>query len=234
MFDKCLFTVQETKVKEKPSDYDDDYYYYYDDDSSPLDSRWVKFWVNSERRKNNLPRSCYYSNEVLHIHGKINSSPIMMGVNDYSQISNQRLLKANRRCERALIKPLSSPSYYPERKLELIDIIDESSIICIYGMSLGRTDDNWWREIALWLLRGRKNHLIIFAWDPNCNFNLAGCYDDTEEYFQELIINKLHTIFRGISRLKDQIHVCINIDLFNGIKIRKIISNRKEAAVKEI
>ena len=41
-------------------------------------------------------------------------------------------------------------------------IIQESHIICIFGMSMGNTDKIWWEEIIEWLVVNANNKLIIF------------------------------------------------------------------------
>ena len=43
------------------------------------------------------------------------------------------------------------------------DIIDSSTIICIFGMSIGKTDKMWWERICKWLRSSVNHRLIIYV-----------------------------------------------------------------------
>ncbi len=75
---------------------------------------------------------------VLHIHGSLADKKIVPGVNDERQITNKEKART---------------------------IIDNSSIICIFGMSIGATDQAWWQYIAKWLQNDKARRLVIFAKD---------------------------------------------------------------------
>ena len=50
------------------------------------------------------------------------------------------------------------------RKTEkTVDVIRNSRIICIYGMSIGITDKIWWEELIKWLISNSNNKLVIFC-----------------------------------------------------------------------
>ena len=42
------------------------------------------------------------------------------------------------------------------------EMINNSSIICIFGMSMGLTDKRWWERIITWLLSNEQRILIIY------------------------------------------------------------------------
>ncbi len=99
--------------------------------------------------------------EVLHIHGTTNKE-LVLGVNDEDQIANKSFNAEpiNKQC---LIKEETNKSYRNGKIEEAREIIDESVIICLFGLSLGSTDKMWWRYICEWLQEDRERRLIIYT-----------------------------------------------------------------------
>lgn len=98
--------------------------------------------------------------EVIHPHGSKSTGNYIFGVNDSSQVANQKLLE-DFRVSIDLIKHhgnFSCKVYQEERS---INIINESDIIIIYGMSLGSSDKQWWLMIGNWLASNTNNILVI-------------------------------------------------------------------------
>lgn len=117
----------------------------------PLDT-----WSNSNGRR------CTYtiSSKVIHAHGQLNYHPIF-GVNDENQIANKTLFEipdfAN-----LMIKPLCVEELGELWHDEADARIKDSTIICIFGMSMGITDSVWFYKIMDWLRESESRHLIIF------------------------------------------------------------------------
>lgn len=42
-------------------------------------------------------------------------------------------------------------------------IIEESIIICVFGMSIGKTDKLWWKYLCEWLWYDKKRRLILYV-----------------------------------------------------------------------
>lgn len=99
--------------------------------------------------------------EVLHIHGTTDKE-LVLGVNDEDQIANKSFNAEpiNKQC---LIKEETNKSYGNGKIEEAREIIDESVIICLFGLSLGSTDKMWWRYICEWLREDRERRLIIYT-----------------------------------------------------------------------
>lgn len=151
--------------------------------------------------------------DLIHIHGDLDS-PILMGVNDESQISNKALLKI-RKFPRKFIKPetnIALKNLIDERAQE---IIKASTILIIFGMSLGVTDKKWWQLIASWLKNNASSHLIIYTRFSGFNINLGGIELDHEEDIQNLFLSYSNFNEQEINPLIDRIHIVTNKDLFN-------------------
>lgn len=107
----------------------------------------------------------HFLDNVLHIHGTT-STELVLGVNDDSQIVNKEL------CEDQLFRKLLVKKEAIQRRGQNIvknakQMIDQSQIICIFGMSIGETDRLWWQYICTWMRKDRTRRLVIFIKTPN-------------------------------------------------------------------
>lgn len=100
--------------------------------------------------------------QVLHVHGFLDLYPIL-GVNDESQFLNKELLKHYGVAE-SVIKDQSDRIAGEEWLDSATRLIEDSTVICIYGMSLGASDAYWWKTILTWLQGNAKNHLVVFQY----------------------------------------------------------------------
>jgi len=96
---------------------------------------------------------------IQHIHGYTDKRTIM-GVNDVSQVgkidfhTDQEILEA-------LIKPDSNRSQRHNVDRLCENYVEQADLICIFGSSLGDTDNYWWKLVGEQLRRNTK--LIIFV-----------------------------------------------------------------------
>ncbi len=169
---------------------------------------------------------------IIHIHGYIETNMIV-GVNDPSQITDPALSK-DEEVIRHLVKPEQNELARTAYENDLITIINQSDLICIYGMSLGETDMKWWDTIATWLSKSDKRLLVILKHDES--------YSDRFPHRQDQVIRPLREKFLSFSTLKDEakkqiesrILIGINNDvfsmkLFNFAKFEEEIKKLDEA-----
>lgn len=98
--------------------------------------------------------------EIIHIHGRINSSMIM-GVNDESQIAN-RFLASQPLFRSSIVKPVVNQESGRGVDSAAEQLIHSSNEICIFGMSIGATDACWWQLIGKWLSADKSHQVILF------------------------------------------------------------------------
>jgi len=105
----------------------------------------------------------------IHIHGKMQDKkfPIIMGVNSVEQIKNTHMRK-NEDIKELLVKPNTihmqqeqDPNRESERKIAE-EAIEASRIICVFGASIGETDEYWWGRVGEWLKNSMITVLVIF------------------------------------------------------------------------
>lgn len=97
--------------------------------------------------------------EVSHPHGTL-STKIVLGVNDSSQIPNEAIREDKNHSNKLVKQAQIDPDVYQK----CIDDIDKSTIICLYGISFGKTDNNWWEKLAKWLNADKKHKLFVFSY----------------------------------------------------------------------
>ena len=90
-----------------------------------------------------------------------------MGAGNVSQIKNE-IIRANFDVQRAFVKPLHLDLLYARNKNQLsigefaLDMINSSKIICVFGASIGDTDEYWWGKVGEWLKGYQDGLLVIF------------------------------------------------------------------------
>lgn len=131
--------------------------------------------------------------KCVHIHGYIDANMIM-GVNDASQIVVEEFSKDNNIIN-TIVKPKQNIDSRTGYEREVIPLIRNSDIICIYGMSIGATDKKWWNIISHWLAGNYTRKLVILLYDKE--------YNPRFTFNQLKIINRVVDRFLSYSDLSD-------------------------------
>lgn len=69
-----------------------------------------------------------------------------------------------------IVKPLQNQVIRMNFDNRATRIIKGSSIICVYGMSIGVTDKKWWKLIMDWLQENSARHLIVLQHKEGTRF----------------------------------------------------------------
>ncbi len=138
---------------------------------------------------------------VLHPHGRL-SNGIVLGVNDETQISNNMIQK-EQNYSNIMIKSAQIKEKFPDEKEKALDYIDKSSIICLFGVSLGETDNDWWDNLGNWLQKNENNRLYIIWYLPDEQTDRAHIRDTVHKAF----LKKLHLADGEKEGLKERIIV---------------------------
>lgn len=144
---------------------------------------------------------------IIHIHGYIETNMIV-GVNDPSQITDPELAK-DEEVIRHLVKPAQNDLARTAYEDDLIAVINQSDLICIYGMSLGETDKKWWDMIATWLTKSDKKLLLILNHDT--------AYTARFPHKQDQVIRPLRDRFLSYSALSDDVKKQLESRILIGI-----------------
>ena len=148
---------------------------------------------------------------MLHIHGTVDDE-MVLGVNDESQIANVRF-RGNDLCRKTLIKRETNQNYGNTKVDRTQKIIDDSLIICIFGMSIGETDKMWWQYIAEWLREDQDRMLVIYVRDSKATarYHIFTAQKKTYEKFK-----KNASVPENVwKQIKKQICVKVNANMFD-------------------
>lgn len=138
--------------------------------------------------------------EICHVHGTVNKD-MVFGVNDDSQIANLDIFD----CENGdlyknlLIKIQANATYLENTDVKASELLKNSHLIYIYGMSIGETDKIWWERVCTWLCASQDRHLIVQKYGFPTKSVLPMRYQIAERTAKREIIG-----FSGRENLKTQ------------------------------
>lgn len=155
---------------------------------------------------------------VEHIHG-LTDSDMILGVNDSAQIKNEEL-KNVQEVTRAIVKTEANINAGTLRDRITQQLINNSDIICIYGMSIGITDKIWWETIVN-RLKSSEARLIIFTHGdeiiPRRSYRAK---NNKNAIIQKLLSYKKldENVYKSVA---SHIFVCINSKMFGLSSLAK-------------
>lgn len=174
-------------------------------------------YIDTERRD----RGGAYNTEITHIHGKIGSD-IVLGIDNLDQLTDVPF-SLTKKAERAFIKPHFNQEYDSARLKRAIEMIDNSDVICVYGMALGESDRMWIERLIRWLKSDQGNHLIYYAYSEK---DYGGSYpdeimDEEDEKKRELL-TRICRDWADIQQVFGQVHIPLGHNIFNfAAKLKK-------------
>ena len=178
----------------------------------------------------NSTKSRIYFHKPIHVHGTLDTH-IIMGVNDRSQLKTSPELTIDRIIKRVLLKPEICRSIRDPNAALAKQVIEDSDVILVYGVSFGMTDKLWWDEIILWLEKDEKHRLVAFMRGDVPIFDKRLPWDELmfEGEKQNEIAKKMNLTqsYPNYERLLNQIYVIMNT---NRLKLEDFI--QKDATTK--
>lgn len=155
--------------------------------------------------------------EIIHVHGTVDLNPIT-GVNDSTQISNEELSK-NERFLKIVVKPKNNDANRMKFDVNATSILENSTIICVYGMSLGETDKKWWTAILNWLKASSERQLIVFDYDESFSASVQMDWIEKEDSIIDILSKYASNNF-NIEDFRQRIHIAVHKNIFQ-MNLRK-------------
>jgi hypothetical protein len=150
-------------------------------------------------------------NSIYHIHGTLNDSELIMGVNDLSQIKNDNLAK-DPSAQSMLVKP--------ETTLNRGDLLDDkcerlmrnSDLFCLFGISIGETDNKWWDMLAA-RMNSSNAHIIYYGHTTKKVEHNQDLWD-IQRGFRDMLVEKF--VRKPLDKASSlaRIHVVVNSNMF--------------------
>lgn len=106
----------------------------------------------------------YHFDGILHIHQDIKNRNIVLGVDNVGQIANKKLAE-DESVRDLLVKPQTNSNLGTTIDRQCREVIAQSGIISIYGVSLGKTDQTWWNEIGKRIKADNNVRILYFTYE---------------------------------------------------------------------
>ena len=157
----------------------------------------------------------------IYVHGKIDYM-LTMGVNDETQISTDLFDEYD---SVDLIKPLALDRGREVMKSSAETALDESKVIVIFGMSLGKTDRYWWQKVAEVLLKDKNCKLVIhyYSRDNYSNANprkIRLRRKGVEDMFLGHMTNKS---IEELEQIRKQVYIVTNSQNVVNVNLNKYV-----------
>ncbi len=105
-------------------------------------------------------------NPILHLHGSIEEGYIIIGIDSLEQFDAEEMKKNTRLGRHCVKNIINNQNGYRSKEEKFVQLVQNSNIICVYGMAFGETDRSRWTVIYEWLKKRKENKLIIFKYNP--------------------------------------------------------------------
>lgn len=164
-------------------------------------------------RLSQWPLNAYYGIylvSITHIHGK--SDVPILGLSNKNQIKNQTL-RDDIEVQEYLLKPLLNKMQGHLLDRDTARYISEADVICVYGLSLGETDSNWWNLIAQTLLT-RHTRLVFFAYEDDYD-SRPQCINRMKRLCQNKFLYKTMLADEAKKKIRDKIYVVNRSPIFD-------------------
>lgn len=176
----------------------------------------------------------YYSNSTIysfdnpiHIHGSLKRD-IVLGIDNESQLRTTKFT-LSRKGKRAFIKPFFNDCFDKVRVNNAKRTIENSDLICAFGLSFGVSDKTWTEEIKKWLIDDPNHHFVYFVYDEKkydpCNFDAI---IDVEEERKEDFLKRIEMPEAYFDKVFEQVHIPVEKSIFNFNKINHTILPKQE------
>lgn len=149
---------------------------------------------------------------IEHIHGFLDNR-MVLGVNDVSQIENEDF-HDNIDVIEAIVKAKCNASYGHGVDDLFKRKINEANIICVFGTSLGDTDNIWWEQIGSRLKEGHMP-IIIFTKGEEVISNRVGYKKNRiARKVKDLFLKKAKLQREEIDEFQGNVFVAVDSDMF--------------------
>lgn len=168
---------------------------------------------------------------IINVHGTV-SRDMVFGVGDKSQIAMPSLFDGySNEYINQIIKSEIDKDNKENTYKKAFNVLGNSKLIYIYGMSIGETDKLWWDKICTLMHNDKNLNIIIHMFDTPKNMLIRRKYTTFENQVRERFLS-----FSNLDKSqKDNICKRIHIDgsnIFNGLT--NLVENPKNVFEKEL
>lgn len=172
---------------------------------------------------NNSNLNQNFNKAIINVHGVIDRF-LTLGLNDESQLATDFFERDDLI---DLLKPDSLANSREYRRRNAENVIENSDIIVIFGMSIGSTDKHWWEKIAEVLLKAKNKKLIIHLYEKEPSYLSSRKVrlrrkKKKDEFLSHL--DNLDLSDEKISQLRKKIYIVTNSEYIINADLRKYLN----------
>ena len=189
--------------------------------------------VSMPNRLNNSSHSHIFDKEIINVHGVIGRY-LTLGLNDETQLATDFFDMSDLN---DLIKPKSLENNREYMRRDAENLIDNSDIIVIFGMSIGSTDKHWWEKIAYSLMNSKNKKLIIHLYEKTPSFlspRKARIRRESKENDFLSHLDNLDLSDEQKAQLRKQIYIVTNSEYILNVDLRKYLNQDKNESTNVI
>ena len=145
---------------------------------------------------------------TLHVHGDL-SENLTLGVSDESQLSES--MSGSEKDD--LIKPSLIYSMNDGRIDAMNQLIQNSSVLVLFGSSIGETDKYIWEILVDWLFKSSNTYVVIHKFDDSYNDNVRRSSRRQKQFtssVQDKLLRYSGLDGNGIAEIKNRVFVVHN------------------------
>lgn len=191
---------------------------------------------SNERRRRNTFNSTIsnqiFFSRIVNVHGVIDKF-LTLGLNDETQLATDFFDTTDLN---DLIKPKSLENNREYMRRDAENLIGESDIIVIFGMSIGSTDKYWWERIANILLNSKNKKLIIHYYEEKPSFLSSRKVRIRRESKENEFLSHLDNLELSEEQkiqLRKQIYIVTNSEYILNVDLSKYLNQGSEKPDKE-
>ena len=162
---------------------------------------------------------------VKHVHGSLGEGGILLGVDHSGQIANEQYRK-NDDVADLLLKPQANEGRGTLVDEECLRLIAGADVICLFGLSLGPTDQMWWTAIKKRFLDNPEVILLYFHYDRSTDSALN--FDGRKERRARQHLIDALGVEADQKDYRDRIFVAVDSDTNSDVKPRMFPERRSK------
>ncbi|PVH25145.1 AbiH family protein [Sphingobacterium corticibacter] len=148
--------------------------------------------------------------DIQHIHGYTDDR-VILGVNDETQLGKIDF-RTNREILEALIKSVGNQAQQHQVDRKCVNYINSAQIICIFGSSIGETDNYLWIQIGEQLKRDFR--LIIFKKGEAIKQRFGHKPARSQRAIKKLFLDRTNLTDEEKLQVECKIYVALNTEMF--------------------
>ena len=148
---------------------------------------------------------------INHIHGTLDDPELIMGVNDISQIIKEEFRNDDRVLD-ILVKPITTLNRGDLMDDNCENLINNADLICLFGLSIGETDNKWWLSIAQHV-KDSSARILYYGYTENKMPHSQDRWEKEREY-KSVLTDKFMMQNMDTDDISNRIYVLFNSKMF--------------------